>query len=438
VAFSAVALVSENQDVVLRPVRALFEQRGETGLAVRLAVAYPLAKRFRTGATLAMYTLITLVLVLLVEVGGVINHGIDHGIAEATAGYDMRLDFSSAAAGQTLSRLRAGALRTEITGVTPLLSSTALASDPGHRTSQPIRAVAVGVPNDTVAAMGFTRRLAGYPSNSTVWRLIGADPRYIALDAFFGSSGGPNGAYYKPGDTLTLTDPRTGRTENKIIAGILSSSVMFYPLSGTNSGAYPLVLSQAAVRAQFGAGAEVTTAFIRTAPGVDVAALGTRLQGQFLADSLVATPMAASVRRLFSANLQFFRLMQGFLALGLAIGITGLGVVMVRAVRERRRTIGVLRALGFRAHTVERSFLLESALVAAEGVVLGSTLGVLTTWLMYLKSAMFEGIRVGFPIEWVTIGLLALATLAGSLMATYTPARNASRIRPALAVRVAD
>jgi hypothetical protein len=31
--------------------------------------------------------------------------------------------------------------------------------------------------------------------------------------------------------------------------------------------------------------------------------------------------------------------MQGFLALGLLVGVTGLGVVTVRAVRERRRTL---------------------------------------------------------------------------------------------------
>ena len=47
------------------------------------------------------------------------------------------------------------------------------------------------------------------------------------------------------------------------------------------------------------------------------------------------------------ANLQFLRLMQGYLALGLLVGIAGLGVVMVRAVRERRREVGVLRSLGF-------------------------------------------------------------------------------------------
>jgi putative ABC transport system ATP-binding protein len=44
--------------------------------------------------------------------------------------------------------------------------------------------------------------------------------------------------------------------------------------------------------------------------------------------------------------------------------------------RERRRTIGVLRALGFRARTVRRSFLAESSLVAAEGILSGAVLAV--------------------------------------------------------------
>ncbi|MFC8917722.1 FtsX-like permease family protein [Streptomyces sp. NPDC057116] len=96
--------------------------------------------------------------------------------------------------------------------------------------------------------------------------------------------------------------------------------------------------------------------------------------------------------------------MQGFLPLGLLVGVTGLGVVMVRAVRERRRTIGILGALGFRARTVQRSFLWESAFIAVEGIVLGSLLGVLTTWLTYRNSAAFEGREGGFPIEGASIG----------------------------------
>lgn len=92
------------------------------------------------------------------------------------------------------------------------------------------------------------------------------------------------------------------------------------------------------------------------------------------------------MRNAYTANTQFFQLMQGYLALGLFVGITGLGVVVVRAVRERRRTIGVLRALGFRAKTVRRAFLAESTFIALEGVIVGTILGVLTTWLLYQNS----------------------------------------------------
>jgi putative ABC transport system permease protein len=177
---------------------------------------------------------------------------------------------------------------------------------------------------------------------------------------------------------------------------------------------------------------------VRTRPGVDPQQLAPRLQGEHLSSSLVVTPIAANIRRMFAANTAFFRLMQGFLALGLLVGITGLGVVMVRAVRERRRTIGVLRALGFHQRTVRRAFLVESGLIAAQGILLGSVLGVLTTWLMYQKSATFGGLHGGFPIEWAVVGGLAVATLLASLLATVPPARRAARIQPALAVRLAD
>jgi putative ABC transport system permease protein len=439
VAFSGVALVSQNQDVVLRPIRKLFERPGQTGLAVRLAVAYPLAKRFRTGATLVMYTLITLVIVLLVEVAGVINASIDQNVRDATAGYAMRIDFSAQSQATLLHSLRQNASRTGISEITPLLSAGAVASDPGKRTRDPIAAAVVGVPDGTVDSMTFTDRLAGYDTDAAVWHLVATDPRFVVLDAFFGATGGPAGNYYGPGDRFTITDPASGRTQTKIIAGILTNSLMFYAVSGDAAGrGYPIVESELAVIQEFGPTATVGAAFVRLRPGVDPAALAPQLQARYLGDSLVATPMAASVRRMFAANIAFFRLMQGFLALGLAIGITGLGVVMVRAVRERRRTIGVLRALGFRANTVERSFLVESGIVASEGVLLGSVLGVLTTWLMYQKSAMFEGVRIAFPIEWVTIVSLAAVTVIASLVATYLPARRAAGIRPAVAVRIAD
>jgi putative ABC transport system permease protein len=198
------------------------------------------------------------------------------------------------------------------------------------------------------------------------------------------------------------------------------------------------VLFAKAVLSFFCGRAEVSSAFVRAIPGTDPTQLAARLQGAYLSASLIGTPVDATIRRMFDGNVAFFRLMDGFLALGLLIGICGLGVVMVRAVRERRRTIGVLRALGLRARTVQRSFLIESGFVAFEGVVLGGVLGVVTTWLMYQKSAMFADLQTGFPVLWGTVSVLGLVTIFMSLLATAGPARRASHILPALATRVSD
>ncbi|MZE52241.1 FtsX-like permease family protein [Streptomyces sp. SID5770] len=438
-AFSAVVLVSDNQKTLLRPVRRFLSRPTEGGLAARLAVAYPLAKRFRTGATLVMYTLIVFVLVLLTEISGVLRAGVDGVVADATSGYSLRLDYNPQVAGdRLLSDLRDGPSASEIAAVTPLLNATGRSTDPGHRGTEPLETAVVGVPDGAVTGITFRERLPGLPDDAAVWRALASDTQYVALDAFFGSTGGPAGDYYDPGDTLTLTDPRTGRSEQKIIAGVLSNGMVFRPGTGASSTTYPLVLGERATRELFGAQAQNASALVRTEPGTSADALATRLQGEQLSSSLVATPVESDIRRQFDSSTAFFRLMQGFLALGLGVGIAGLGVVMVRAVRERRRTIGILRALGFRARTVQRSFLGESSFVALEGIVLGSLLGVLTTWLMYANSAAFEGLEGGFPVEWSSICVLAAATFAASLLATIGPARRAAAIRPALAVRVTE
>ena len=433
-ALSAVIVVSENQNVLLRPLHRLLGRSTEGALATRLAVAYPVAKRFRTGATLVMYTLVFLVLVLISEIGGVLAHSVDSQVASSTSGYDVRLDFKPTA--PVVTSLRSGPSARDIAQVTPLSSARAEAVDPGHRTTEPVETLAVGVPAGSLARMQFQSRLDAFTTDAQVWRAVASRPDYVVLDAFFGATGGPPGEWYVPGDKFVVIDPLSGRRVTKTIVGILRNSMIFY--SPLTPAAFPVVMSDTALRSFFGERAEVSSAFVRATPGTDPARLASRLQGEQLSASLVATPVAATIRRMFDGNVAFFRLMDGFLAFGLLIGICGLGVVMVRAVRERRRTIGVLRALGFRARTVQRSFLLESGFVAFEGVVLGGVLGVVTTWLMYQKSAMFADLQTGFPVLWGTVTVLGLVTIAMSLLATVGPARRAAHILPALATRVSD
>ncbi|MCP4228487.1 MAG: FtsX-like permease family protein, partial [Actinomycetia bacterium] len=131
----------------------------------------------------------------------------------------------------------------------------------------------------------------------------------------------------------------------------------------------------------------------------------------------------------------FLYLLQAYLGLGLLIGIAGLGVVLARAVRERRRQFGVMRALGIAAPVIRRAFVVEASFVAVQGVVLGIGLGLLSSWQVLTRSSAFED-GLGFTVPAQILIGLALACLAASLLMTSVPAIRAGRTTPAVALRM--
>jgi putative ABC transport system permease protein len=438
-ALAAVALISEHQSAIVRPLRRLIERPTQLGLATRLAVAYPTAKRFRTGATLGMYCIVVLVIVLLAQISAIVQGGVKQAVTEASAGWSMRADFSpTAPVVNAEDAVRAGPFKGEVLDAAALVTATADGEDPAGRRSGLLPVLAIGVPEKLAStAPKVDKWLPTLPNGQAAWNLILRDPRYVLVDSFYGSTGGPQGEVVHVGDKITLTDPRTGVRTPRTVAGLLGSAAAFYGL-GTGEFRNPILMSVAGAVSLFGGDVRETSLLLRIAPGVDLGSLAARLQAAFLANGLVVSDIGHEVEAGFAASNQFFRLMQGYLALGLLVGIAGLDVVMVRAVRERRRTIGVLRALGFRAQTVHRAFMAESTLLAVEGVVTGTVLGVLTTWLLFQNSAAFATLDASFPIAWTPITVTVLSTLLASLLVTARPAHRAAQVKPAVALRVAD
>ena len=66
----------------------------------------------------------------------------------------------------------------------------------------------------------------------------------------------------------------------------------------------------------------------------------------------------------------------------ISLAVAGLGIMntMLAATRERRREIGIMMAIGARRRDISRCFVVESAIVAGIGGVLGATLGVLGSY----------------------------------------------------------
>ena len=203
-----------------------------------------------------------------------------------------------------------------------------------------------------------------YPSDRAAWEAVLRDPNLAIVDAMFlqeGEGGPPAGL--EIGSAFSAKDPYTGRTRTLTIAALAPSDYfiangVFYGIDGA--------------RTLFGYRLAFDRLYVGLEPGVDADAFAQAVQAKFIANGVEAYSIETIMDEGFTMTRQIFQLFEGYLAMGLIVGIAGTAVVMVRAVRERRRQIGTLRALGFGARPVGRSFAIETGFVAAEGTVIGA------------------------------------------------------------------
>lgn len=116
----------------------------------------------------------------------------------------------------------------------------------------------------------------------------------------------------------------------------------------------------------------------------------------------------------------------------------GAAITMNGAIAQRRREIGVLRALGFSPSQVLLAFLLESTALALAGALLGALLASLLSFTHFSATNYGTGNEIAFPFE-PSAAVLLRSVLAGALVGVlggFFPALKAARTHPAAAMRV--
>jgi putative ABC transport system permease protein len=117
-------------------------------------------------------------------------------------------------------------------------------------------------------------------------------------------------------------------------------------------------------------------------------------------------------------------------ALLLLVTLSGIvGMTMLR-VAQRRKQIGVRRALGARWRDILRYFMVENFIITTGGVVAGLLLALGLNRLLIAYTGMPR-----LPIEYMAYGAAALWILG--IVAVYGPASRAASISPAIATRTA-
>jgi putative ABC transport system permease protein len=137
-----------------------------------------------------------------------------------------------------------------------------------------------------------------------------------------------------------------------------------------------------------------------------------------------------SMVNLLLKNLSFITwsalLIGGITLLGAAIGLMN---IMLVAVTERTKEIGLIKAIGGRQRNVRQQFLFESILISLIGAVIGVVLGVAVGNVFSLV------LSTGFVIPWGWLaGGIFICSLVGLLAGLY-PSLKASKLNPIEALR---
>ncbi|WP_413671578.1 ABC transporter permease [Massilia cellulosiltytica] len=125
----------------------------------------------------------------------------------------------------------------------------------------------------------------------------------------------------------------------------------------------------------------------------------------------------------------FTIVMSSIAAVSLLVGGIGIMNIMLANVLERRREVGLKRALGARRRDVVEQFLAEALVIAVSGAVLGLVLGAVAA---YSIAAL-----AGWSVAWSPVSLLlaVLACVAVGLGFGVYPARQAAALDPIAALR---
>ena len=121
----------------------------------------------------------------------------------------------------------------------------------------------------------------------------------------------------------------------------------------------------------------------------------------------------------------------------LVVVVLGIASVLVVSVVQKRREIGILRAMGATRGQILRLFLVQGAVVGALGSALGIAQAVLMIWLFTTFVRGSDGLPlfvIGLPLA-TAVQVALIATVCG-VLAAVAPARRAAALDPAQAIRM--
>ncbi len=409
--------------------------------AVKTAVAYPMASKGRTGMTIAMFSLIIFSLVMMATINA--NLVQLFTTKDAGAGYDIQAtqapnnpitDFK-----QTLQQKGVDSSKITAVGQVQVIggeSTEVRMAGAADWKTYPVDGLDAQFINNASAPL--QTRATGYATDQDVWNAVRDNPNLAIVDINAVSQGGFGGggnAFGLTGVTpsdktmqptkIEVGDPSTGTSKTVTVIGVLNSKVSMFQGVMMNTQGFDQTFKQP----------DTIAYYINVAPGVDAKSYAQSIEASLITYGVQADSIHDLLQSQSSQEQGFLYLIEGFMGLGLLVGIAALGVVSFRSVVERRQQIGMLRAIGYQRNMVSASFLIESSMITVLGVASGTLLGLILAHKLFTGGDIGGSAVSSFVIPWLEVVVFIAISVGASLLMAYIPSRQAARVPIAEALR---
>lgn len=436
---SSLLLVMFNSDAMIRLFTAIIRARSSYRAVVRTAISYPLKAKFRTGLSIFIFGLVIFTVTILTMISGVMNYNIPIMVEETSGGFDtiaFTLDSRTVLDSDPWAKLNSTGGFLDGGNVSNLLAMATIevrVNDTVDLGDGELRHITF-----SILALGVNERFytegyyplaewdtARFGSEREVWEGVMSNDSLAVIDG--GLAGAMGGMMsFNEVERIVLNDTfrveaYDGTYTNITVVGVMKQSALggIFVNEGT---AYDTFKALGPNRM-----------LLSYAEGLDPAEQSVLVEKDFVEAGLTTISVKALAKQITSSVDSIFTLFRAFLAMGLVIGIVGLGIITIRAIYERRLEIGMMRAIGFTKNMVVINFALESAFISLLGIVAGSLLGILVGYQLYVEA--LESMDFIFVIDWQPILIVAVLAFIATMISILPAARGASKVAPAEVLR---
>jgi putative ABC transport system permease protein len=431
---AAILLLMVNSNALLRVLTKLMSGRKKTLPVLRVALSYPMKKKFRTGLTLGMFSLIIFTVTVIAMISSFQANSVESTFKQEAGGYDiiglptLAPDFDISQNISTQSTLA-----NQFDEISSFNSARASMYAKENGPNSSVMSNLYGADDSFFEDNDFTFKsiMAGYNSPDDVWAAVRSDSSLVVVDGSVSTEMmyGPTvigGLRLGVGEELVITT--THGPENKTVIGILDQTFFF-------SG---IITSESTVNDAFGfRWPSLYFLTVSDSSTSEAKVLARELEKEFAIFGMQTIVIRDVIQAFLDIASSLMNLFQVYLGLGLIVGIAGLGIITVRSVVERTNEIGVMRAIGYKRKMIRNTFIWEISFISVLGITVGVLLGVGLSYYIYGDFFGEAGTFFEFFdfIPFTNILLISVIALGFTLLATVSSAFRAARIVPAEALR---